>query len=1022
MSRMLGYSERLNMFSDRKVTLRMLEGAYRKFKTYYYYDKNNVVIRKKIALFEANRERMQEVFFTLASFLKNPKSKKSIGFTKSLLDSIDFIVLPKSYKSETVIDDSVVTNAPIKDKVLRSVNFFIDPPIEVFILDTLWTLFLGKMANDNKIMSPNTYGNILLDKLLYHDDINDGLFGIDFDSGRLFNLYFYKYCAWRNNAFDALSRTYEHKQNSILISLDIKSYYYSVRFKFDIEGLFSAHPIIKKLYGLTNIFDQIYKAYFSMIKPYRADLKNHKIDETPLPIGLFSSMLFGNLYLESFDKRVALLKNCSYYGRYVDDLLFCFSSSDFCDNTNKAILQSTLVDSGLLDNVGNGYIINGYPNLFVGKEKVKTICIDAKESRAILDLYNEQVRIIPSQMNVLPDSDLQLSDFDESAYTIKNFSHAMKIRDIGAMSVDVYKVARYFSSLVMKHRNINMYEQKTKEVIDIQIEKINEFFKGSHIVEYYSNWMNYAYFLVLARKQKKLQAFIQNVKRAILRINGNHLDREIFLKRSTLGKKARESLYDHLDISISTAYALDITKISKLKIGSVFMHYYDLSQKILNANMFNHSLVALPLANYLEYLKEVSFSRLTVSTIGSFSKEFELTFKVKWSPRFIHFQELLFLQFMHNHNLGKPMRTQTFLNGKIVDAYYRINHIVNVPHFSLSFNSSKSTSYYELQKIRVPESTRKLHDGVVTIAVGSLRITVDDCIRTIENHWNGLTIKNKTILFTILRKAYEESEHHADILVLPELYIPIYWLNEVINFAKKTQIAIITGLQYIPDKDSRVCNYIAAILPFESNTKKYKNVFMYIREKNDYSHIEKMELAKYKKTCVDAVKPKYQIYQWRGLDIATFLCYELTDIVARALMKGECDIIAAPVFNSDTTYFSNIIDSATRDLHAVIIQANTSIYGDSRITGPYDRDSKDMIRIKGGENDNLIIGTVQIGEINSFQSRYYEDLDNTLKSIAAKKKGKKEEQKPKIKPEIKRLSARFDTTRSKTKYIAIKDT
>ena len=48
--------------------------------------------------------------------------------------------------------------------------------------------------------------------------------------------------------------------------------------------------------------------------------------------------------------------------------------------------------------------------------------------------------------------------------------------------------------------------------------------------------------------------------------------------------------------------------------------------------------------------------------------------------------------------------------------------------------------------------------------------------------------------------------------------------------------------------------------------------------------------------------------------------------MARALLKGRCDFIAASVFNPDTTYFSNIIDSATRDYILDTILKNFNIF------------------------------------------------------------------------------------------------
>lgn len=139
------------------------------------------------------------------------------------------------------------------------------------------------------------------------------------------------------------------------------------------------------------------------------------------------------------------------------------------------------------------------------------------------------------------------------------------------------------------------------------------------------------------------------------------------------------------------------------------------------------------------------------------------------------------------------------------------------------------------------------------------------------------------------------------------------------------------------------------------------------------------------------------------------VCYELTDVMARAILKGKCDFVAASVFNPDTTYFSNIIDSTVRDLHAFVVQANNSFFGDSRVTGPYDRDSKDIFKIKGGDNDHVVIGAVDFWKYKKFQQNYYSDFDKRLKEIekARKKKNHSYPKKPRSKPDIKPLSARF---------------
>lgn len=187
-------------------------------------------------------------------------------------------------------------------------------------------------------------------------------------------------------------------------------------------------------------------------------------------------------------------------------------------------------------------------------------------------------------------------------------------------------------------------------------------------------------------------------------------------------------------------------------------------------------------------------------------------------------------------------------------------------------------------------------------------------------------------------------------------------------------------------------------------------MFNLYTRKNDYSPIEIKELSKIGKKSENLKNPEYQVFKWGGLNIASLVCFELTDVSARALLKGMCDVLTVSVFNPDTTYFSKIISSTSRDLHCFIAQSNTSLYGDSRITGPYDRDSKDIVRLKGGENDNVIIGSINLSKYRNFQHNYLNNFEKEIEANIkdfAKKKKTENKCKKKEKPDIKPFSARF---------------
>ena len=72
----------------------------------------------------------------------------------------------------------------------------------------------------------------------------------------------------------------------------------------------------------------------------------------------------------------------------------------------------------------------------------------------------------------------------------------------------------------------------------------------------------------------------------------------------------------------------------------------------------------------------------------------------------------------------------------------------------------------------------------------------------------------------------------------------------------------------------------------------------------------------------------YPLFIWNGIWFSVYCCYELADICDRALFKSYSDLMIAVEWNKDTNYYSNIIESLSRDMHCFCVQVNSSGYGD----------------------------------------------------------------------------------------------
>jgi hypothetical protein len=170
------------------------------------------------------------------------------------------------------------------------------------------------------------------------------------------------------------------------------------------------------------------------------------------------------------------------------------------------------------------------------------------------------------------------------------------------------------------------------------------------------------------------------------------------------------------------------------------------------------------------------------------------------------------------------------------------------------------------------------------------------------------------------------------------------------------------------------------MLPFQYNS--YNNVLLDFRLKIDYSHEETEQIIGRGMHIPKMIESEsLRLYSWKNVWFSVFNCFELADINKRGQFRGEVDFVVSVEHNRDVNYFSNIIESVARDIHAFIIQVNANQYGDSRITFPSESHSKDIIKIKGGYNVALITGSIDISSLRKFQKLKYslQKINKTFK-------------------------------------------
>ncbi len=992
------------MFDSIEENYKLIFTAYKKLKSYYYYEKNNVFVREKIAAFEYDEIEMNKRMQFLAKLLANPANYQT--YIESWIAEIDYYVMPKGFKEEKQ-DERFITGAESKtnNRVINKVNFFINIPIELHLLETVWTLVVGKLTYDNSIISKDSYGNSINYPVVYNRD-EETVNGIIYGKNQLFKLYYPQYCLWKNRVIDVIEK-YKNNVNMVLLSLDIKSFFYSVKWNFDKLTDFFELEEVERIAPLTDVIRRMYCQYTMLIARVRIINQDLASEECVLPIGLFSSMVIANIYLSRFDKEMDSKKDILYYGRYVDDILILINRHKTNFECNDEATESLTRELGILELAdGTDYSIYGYPNLIIQKEKMKVFFFEKGKADSLFNQLKATERH-PSQMNVVPNDDLKMLNFDEDAYAVDDLDNGTKIRDFGQIEINRLRLGQHLAALVrscrfdMKSLNADVRLKRQSE-----IDKVKSFFVCANALEFSGNWNNALYFMMVGENNSSKSSwkeFERNIRDAIKNVRVSKPEEIVPAKVMVLKKRMREQLNKKFNICVATALALNPEYYKKEA-----KEIIDLSYKIRKANLFNHKLVAYPLANYIDDLPN-DVDLTNEQSVLQLSINFDLleNRKVSVSPRFISLDELFVFDFYEckRNAIGWEMTSERMENTR--DVFFKINNINTEYAKPFNITIGKESVFddsYVMENVTIPK-TLAGNTGVIKIAVANLKMTLDDCCKGLRGN---LAVRDRSKFLDLLREAHEYNVHF---LVFPEFYMPVEWMNDVLDFVKKTGITVISGMQYITVGD-KAYNMVAVYSQFSSG--KYKNSFFLLREKNDYAPEEIKILALKGYSCRERrKKPLYTLVDNGEIKYGMLLCYEFTDIMARALYKNRTDLLFTPENNRDTGYFSNILETTTRDLHTFIIQANNSLYGDSRIIGPYDRNHRNIIQIKGGENDEIIIGYVNVREIRKGRQKERNESAKNLDKIrrmnnAERKKDYKEIVAEESKATISKLSARTD--------------
>ena len=215
--------------------------------------------------------------------------------------------------------------------------------------------------------------------------------------------------------------------------------------------------------------------------------------------------------------------------------------------------------------------------------------------------------------------------------------------------------------------------------------------------------------------------------------------------------------------------------------------------------------------------------------------------------------------------------------------------------------------------------------------------------------------------------------------MFPENYLPYEWIPRIMSCCAKNQMALVTGVEHLilSDNDNQsnfkgfrvendkfnVYNLTAVILPYKMDVYKYASLTLH--NKIYLSPGEKDILKGYNLNLRTGTVA--HLFHWHDIWFTVHCCFELASVQLRQSFFKYPDLIIGIEHNKDIFYYSSIIESLCRDMHCYCVQVNSSDYGDSRITQPTKSVLFNIMCVKGGLNNIVMISEFNIGVLREFQ-------------------------------------------------------
>lgn len=1021
----------------------MLKQAYKKLKSSTYYDKTMVILRKQIAIFEKNmnentfRNLAHSIISTPTGNHNGADSVKEDSWEhlqEDLLKSIGYAAYPKSIikPNQKTNDNSkpksgyIITNYSENALEIGDYNLFINAKVSLHIIGALWVMEIGSILD--KELYDKSFGNRLRPEIF--DEVRKG----GNYSPHLFRYYFKEYEKWWSGAVKVAENLTDSNEGTMIMSLDLTSFYYNV--SFEEKDFDSFYDKYSNLRGENPEIKRINNFIFQVLKNYGTKISGvmDKCKDTPcLPIGFLPSNILANYSLKEFDFAIIDKISPVYYGRYVDDILIVVSMDKQSkiskglikyeidkDSVNCAKMTAIEVllqyfSKSEKENCKNyihlkelqpseskekkwAFVLNGQKTNFeINESKIRLFYFTEGHNNALLKIFKKHVANNVSEFNLLP--------YDESI-DIDKINH---IYDLDRVDSSIFRGVRGFevnryelSKLLGRQLMISHIVDDKSVFLDESLEIFDEYVLMSNM----TLWEGLFTYYVINDKDENIIHITCKIINALYKIVS---DADFNIKDKRLKRAFIKTVRDQYTSALARALSLRVSDDNLNEMYDTVEKYVvhhdiknhlfydgllndlqDFQEAMYNAVMFDKRFVPLFFVPGAPFSKNKK-RKLKLYKVEDLTKLFNDKIENKKQENDLpHYEFLPYMLSPFDIKLkesyidmlrGNAPSADEEKHNNCLDEFCGYNH--NKKRLTQENETERRSVLAEYIKCHDHKEIRKNRDvSVIEIKSESSdkpRIAVANTPLPTNSTELGRSLRTARRYNHLANVVNEAIKNDADILILPESYVPYEWLYTLSRKSIDNDMAIITGIDYVnvnTASGKKTYNLTAVILPFRGEHFSYSNLEFHT--KVHYSPEERSIIQNYRREPVSG--NSYTLFRWKGCWFTTYCCYEIASIEDRGIFTSSVDIVFITENNKDTNYFNNVINSLARDLHCYCVQANYSDYGDSGITSPQKTEKKDLIRIKGGKNSTALVDCINVGLLRKSQLKSY-DKDGMFKPV-----------------------------------------